>query len=263
MIKGFCFTSDERYHRMGQWCKNSFEATNPYEMVLVNLDDYKDSRFYKWHHDTKQHPLRVENPFGMLKFIAALEIMKIQDLDKLIILGADVFTVGSFEGIENMNYDILHSRDLGAAPGMPLNPDVIVVTRTFLAKAVELYLQQMEDITLDPLIKIYQEMYIMNHLININAVTHISLAHAFSINEYCFNMNVRTGVYFNYHNDSIVYGDNKVRTIHVQTGLYELQDQVAFDSKLFNCLNTQPAFSNKEVRTYIEKITKDKIWELK
>ena len=263
MIKGLCFTSDGRYHRMGQWCKNSFEATNPYEMVLVNLEDYKDSRFYKWHHDTKEHPLRIENPFGMLKFIAALEIMETQDLDKLVILGTDVFTVGTFEGIENMDYDILHSRDLGAAPGMPLNPDVIVVTKSFLNKVVEIYLQQMEAVTLDSLIYPYQEMYLMNHLVNIGAVTNMSLAHAFGVSEYCFNKNVRTGVYFFYHNNSIMYGDNKVRTIHIQTGLYELQDQVAFNSKLLNCLNTQPAFSNKEVRTYIEEITKDKIWELK
>jgi len=260
MIKGFCFTSDSRYHRMGQWCKNSFEATNPYEMVLVNLEDSKDSRFYKWHQATKEHPLRVENLFGMLKFIAALEVMETQDLDKLIMLGADVFTVGTFDGIENMDYDILHSKDLGSAPGMPLNPDVIVVTKDFLSKAVELYLQQMEGITLDPLIKIYQEMFIMNHLVNIDEVTHISLASAFGIDEYCFNKNVRTGVYFDYHNDSIMYGDSKVRTIHIQTGLYELQDQVAFDDKLFGCLKREPAFSNPAVRTFIEKITKDNIW---
>lgn len=35
MIKGFCFISDDRYHRMGQWCKNSFEATNLYKLELA------------------------------------------------------------------------------------------------------------------------------------------------------------------------------------------------------------------------------------
>jgi hypothetical protein len=260
MIKGFCFTSDERYHRMGQWCKNSFEATNPYEMILVNLEDSKDSRFYKWHQATKEHPLRVENPFGMLKFIAALEIMETQDLVKLVMLGADVFTVGSLEGIEDMDYELLHSRDLGAAPGMPLNPDVIVVTKSFLEKAVEIYLQQMEAVTLDPHIYPYQEMFVMNNLVNTRAVTNMSLAHAFGVNDYCFNMNVRTGVYFDYHNDSVMYGDYKVRTIHIQTGLYELQDQIAFDNKLLTCLKREPAFSNPKVKTFIETITKDNIW---
>jgi hypothetical protein len=260
MIKGFCFTSDERYHRMGEWCKNSFEATNPYEMILVDLEQYKDSRFYKWHHATKEHPLRVQNPFGMLKFIAALEIMETQDLDKLIMLGADVFTVGSFDGIENMDYELLHSRDLGSAPGMPLNPDVIVVTKSFLNKAVEIYLQQMETVTLDPNIYTYQEMYIMNHLVNVGEVTNSSLAHLFGVPEYCFNMNVRTNVSFSYNItlDLVTYGDSVVRTIHIQTGLGG--DKAAVDAKLFGCLNSYPAFSDQGVRTFIQKITKDNIW---
>ena len=260
MIKGFCFTSDSRYDRMGQWCKNSFEATNPYEMILVKLEEHKDSKFYKWHNATKDHPFRLENPYGMLKFIAALEVMETQDLDKLVMLGADVFTVGSLEGIEDMNYELLHSKDLGAAPGMPLNPDVIVVTKSFLEKAVGRYLDIMESNTWNELQEMYQEMFILNDLVNRNVVTNLSLARAFGVDEYCFNKNVRTGVYFDYHNGSIMYGDNKVRMIHIQTGLYTLYDQVAFDDKLFNCLNTEPVFSNKEVRTYIEKITKDKIW---
>lgn len=259
MIKGFCFTSDERYHRMGQWCKNSFEATNPYELILVDLEEYKDSRFYKWHHATKEHPLRIENPFGMLKFIAALEIMETEDLDKLIMLGADVFTVGTFDGVENMDYELLHSRDLGSAPGMPLNPDVIVVTKSFLNKAVKIYLQQMEAVTLDSLIYPYQEMYLMNHLVNIGAVTNMSLAHAFGVSEYCFNMNVRTGTYFMLSEGKVVCGSQEARTIHIQTGLGG--DKAAVDAKLFNCIHTAPAFSNQGVRDYITQITKDnRIW---
>ena len=259
MIKGFCFTSDERYYRMGQWCKNSFEATNPYEMVLINLEDHKDSRFYKWHYDTKEHPLRTQNLFGMLKFIAALEVMETQDLDRLIMLGADVFTVGTFDGIENMDYELLHSKDLGAAPSMPLNPDVIVVTKSFLNKAVEIYLQQMEALTLDHHIHLYQEMYLMNHLVTIGEVTNASLANLFNVDEYCFNKNVRTGVTFSYDNGKVLYGSQEVRTIHIQTGLRG--DKEAVDATLFNCIRTAAAFSNQEVRNYLTQITKDNnIW---
>jgi len=245
MIKGFCFISDDRYHRMGQWCKNSFEATNPYKLELVDLEGYKGSDFYRWHQETKNHPLRLENPFGMLKFIAALEIMERQDLDRLIMLGADVFTVGSFQGIENFYCDILHSRNLGSAPNMPNNPDVIVVTKKFLQTAVGLYLQQMEALLLDSTIYVYQEMFIMNHITNQNMVTHMSLAQAFDLSEYCFNMNVRTKVLFNFNDatQKVLYGNLPVVTIHIQTGLYELQDKDAFDRKLFNCLQTELAFS--------------------
>jgi hypothetical protein len=262
MIKGFCFISDERFYRMGQWCKSSFEATNPYEMVLVNLEESKQYEFYKWHHETKEHPLRVRNLYGMMKFIAAREIMEVQNLDRLIVLGADVFTVGSFKGIEHMEYEVLHSLDLGRCAGIPLNPDVVVVTKSFVTKIVDLYLEQFEAVTLDPCIYEYQEMYMLNHLVNIGAVSHMSLAESFGVSEYCFNMNVRTGIRFDYNQQlqRVEYGGYPATTIHIQTGLGGC-DAAALDHKLFNCIRTSPAFSDEQVRDYITKITGDTgIW---
>lgn len=259
MIKGYCFVSDDRYKRMGEWCRNSFLATNPYGFQVIELEKTKDWKYAKWHEETKDHPFRKLNPFGMLKFLAALEVMHTQNLERLIILGADVFVVGSFQGIEGMDYELLHSKDLGQAPGMPLNPDVIVVKKTFLEKSVKRYLDIMNNSPFPDNTPTYQEMYILNDLVNKNEVTNASLAATFRTSEECWNKNVRTSTTFSYNQDLdlLFHGNSVVRTIHIQTGLGGSKEEL--DAKLINCLNTYPAFS-PEARRLIEKLTKDRIW---
>lgn len=261
-VKGFCFISDSRYARMASWCKNSFEAHNPYEMVVLNLEEgCEEFEFHKWHIETKDFPIRAENPFGILKFMAALELMEQENLDKLIMLGADVITVGSFKGVEEAPFELLHSTDIGSAPNMPLNPDVIVVGKTFLQKAVALYKRLLT--TPNKHLIDYQEMYILNELVNVEDVTNLSLSTYFNCSDYCFNKNVRSGVTFwaDTPNSVVRYGSDVARTLHIQTGLYQLYDQQAFDAKLLGCLRSSAAFSDPALRMLVQDwIKDDSIW---
>ena len=268
MIKAFCLVSDFRFDRIAKWAKNSFEYTNPgIELIIFDLNDpkYAHYDFHKWNQDTINHEFRVLNPYGILKNIAALELMEKEGIDTLIMLGADVITVGSFDkALEVTDVDILTSRDIGSAPYMPLNPDVqVVFGKTFLQKTIEIYMQQMQQYTLQHYhMHTYQEMALMNYVCNEGLVRHRPLHAVYGSIEECFNKNVRNAVEMTFQESTekvIALHSFDVITIHVQTGLGSFKE-AEFNQKLFGCMNTSPAFSDQGVRTFIEKITKDNIW---
>lgn len=268
MIKAFCLVSDSRFNRIAQWAKNSFEYTNPsIEFTIFDINDPKYSHydFHKWHNETINHDLRMLNPFGFLKYMAALEYMEKESVDTLILVGADVITVGSFDkALEQTEYDILHSRDIGHAPFMPLNPDMQVVYGTkFLNMCKKVFLEQMEHYHLhDYHLPNYGEMGIMNYVCNNQLVRHKAINEVYESREECFNKNVRSNVsfYFNESKQKVYTPEElEVVTIHVQTGLGTFKEY-EFNKKLADCMNSSSAFSDQGVRTFIEKITKDNIW---
>jgi len=267
MTKGFCFASDNRFSRIANWAKNSFEYTNPnIEFVIVNLDDpkYQEYDFYRWHIETKEHSFRVRNPYGFLKYFAALEFMDKENIDRLILLGADVITVGSFDkALQESEYDILTSNDIGSSYIMPLNPDVqVLFGKKFLEECKRIYMEQTINYTLSEYHLLdYQEMGILNYVCNNNLVKHKPLHEVYNSHDQCFNKNVRSGVSFHFDEQ-----DNKVKTsdnlevvsIHIQTGLGTF-DRDLFHQKLFDCIRSSTAFSDPNVKSFVEKITKDTI----
>ena len=267
MVKGFCFASDDRFSRIANWAKNSFEQTNHgIEFIIVNLQDpkYHEYDFYKWHLETKDHSFRARNPYGFLKYLAALEVMEKDNVDKLILLGADVITVGSFDkALKESEFDILTSNDIGCSHLMPLNPDVqVLFGKKFLEECKKVYLDQMADYTLSSYHLLdYQEMGILNYVCNNNLVAHKPLHQVYNSTDDCFNKNVRLNVSFHFDDQ-----DNKVKTssnsevvtIHVQTGLGTF-DKDIFEQKLFGCIRSSSAFSDSGVKSFVEKIIKDTI----
>lgn len=269
-IKGFCFVSDERFNRIAQWAKNSFEYNNPgIEFVILDMqeDKYKDYDFYKWHIKTQDHPFRKDNPYGFLKYLAALEFMEKEQVDTLILLGADVITVSSFnQALQEVDYDILTSTDIGHISPLLLNPDVqVIFGKKFLEKCRQVYMDQIENYTLrNYSLEIYQEMGIMNFICNENIVKHKPLYEVYNTSPECFNENVRSNIHSFFDNNDqkikTINGEYDIITIHIQHGLGSFNDVDEFNNKLNMSMNKYSIFHDDSVKQFIEKITKDKIW---
>lgn len=269
-IKALAFTSDDRFYRISNWAKNSFEYTNPdIEFVILDMHDkkYENYDFHKWHKETKNHVLRKNNPYGFLKYLAALEFMERENVDTLILLGADVITVGSFsKALNEINYDILTSFDIGNSGLMPLNPDVqVIFGKRFLTDCKNFFLDQMKNYTETKyMIETYSEMAVLNYICNTNKVRHIPLHNVYNSSAECFNKNVRSNIHSFFDNNDqkikTINGEYDIITIHIQHGLGTFNDVDEFNNKLNMSMNKYSIFHDDSVKQFIEKITKDKIW---
>lgn len=99
------FWYDARYDFMGEVACRSFQKFHP-DITLFRVDRTKIS------HYQKEFDTFLKHGAELVKFAIAYSIMKVNNLSKIIILGADTITLDRLsEFIDNNNHDILTTLD--------------------------------------------------------------------------------------------------------------------------------------------------------
>jgi hypothetical protein len=288
--------------RMGTWAANSFAHFHPdieliagtfwhlggthnnlrSDSLFKNLNE-RCPETYKWHRDTYDHPNRIWNRWGINKFKIAEELIRTEEFDKVIVLGADTITCARLIhflreyacfSCGHTDVDVITTPDIN--PRFLANPDVICFNAKKTAegmrsKALTIIIAQWEkDFKVGGVEEMkYGEMWSLKEALRTqppssNYIKRLPIDNA----RYSHNANKQIDVWvgkdFELIND---LGTNQVRKLfvyHIQAGIGTMKTSKKINSHLTKYMYTAPIFNTgrefkgTENREFFKTITGDK-----